>query len=99
MPHLSQLWSELSQKRADVVVLAVNLKDEKSVIEKYWKDGGFKHDPVMQQDNVVSAAFQVQAYPTNYVIGPDGKIAYRSVGWDRKEILAACKPNPPVADK
>ena len=27
-------------------------------------------------------AYGVQAYPTNYLIAPDGKIVWRSVGFD-----------------
>jgi len=90
MPHLSQLWSEVSQKRNDVVFLSVNVNDAKDVIEKYWKDEDFKHDPVMQDGSAVSDAFRVQVYPTNYVIGPEGRIVYRSVGWDQSQVLKAC---------
>ncbi|KAA3611820.1 MAG: TlpA family protein disulfide reductase [Planctomycetota bacterium] len=81
MPHLSDLWSEISSKRQDVVFLAVNIGDSKDVIEKWWKDEGFQLKPVQQDGDAVSKAFGVQAYPTNYIIGPDGKILWRSVGF------------------
>jgi hypothetical protein len=34
-------------------------------------------------------AYGVQAYPTNYLVAPDGKIAWRSVGYDEAGLLAA----------
>ncbi len=89
MPSISSLWSEVSKNRKDVLILAVNLNDEKDVIAKYWSTGEFTHSAVRQQDAEVSAAFKVQAYPTNYVIGPDGKILYRSVGWNEGAVSAA----------
>ena len=80
MPHLSDLWSEVSQARKDVEFLAVGYKDTAPVIRAWWKDNAFKLRPVMQNQSDVSAAFGVQAYPTNYVIGPDGKVIGAGVG-------------------
>ena len=37
----------------------------------------------------VSQKYGVQAYPTNYVLGPDGKVVYRTTGFDEKAIRAA----------
>ena len=34
-------------------------------------------------------AYGVQAYPTNYLLGPDGKIVWRSVGFDEAGLRAA----------
>ena len=64
-----------------MVFLCVDLGDEKSVIEKYWKEKGFTMRAVRQHESAVSDAFLVQAYPTNYLIGPDGKVLWREVGW------------------
>lgn len=89
MPHISSLWSEVSKNRKDVVFLAVNLNDDKDVISKYWAEKKFAHDAVRQDESDVSSAFKVTAYPTNYVIGPDGNIIYRSVGWDEDAVAAA----------
>ena len=36
----------------------------------------------------VSQMFGVKAYPTNYLIGADGKILARFVGFDEKALLA-----------
>ena len=73
-----------------MVFLAVNSGDGPAIIEKYWKEEGFKLSAVREDDDgSVSQAFGVQAYPTNYVIGPDGKVLWRSVGYDEGAIRQA----------
>ena len=74
-----------------MVFLAVNYSDSRDVIEKYWKDEGFTLKAVQQDDSTVSDALGVQAYPTNYVLGPDGKVLWRSVGWNESAIRSALK--------
>lgn len=69
-----------------MVFLCVDLGDEKTVIEKYWREKGFTMRPVRQRESEVSEAFQVAAYPTNYLIGPDGRVLWRQVGWDREAL-------------
>lgn len=89
MPHLSDLWSEVSQARQDVEFLAVGYRDTAPVIRTWWKEHGFKLRPVMQNKCDVSAAFGVQAYPTNYVIGPDGKVIWAGAGPELAMIRSA----------
>jgi hypothetical protein len=86
MPHLQSLWSEVQEKRNDVVFLCVNIGDEKDVIQGWWKDAKFTLNAVRQEGSAVSDAFSVQYYPTNYLIGADGKVAYRAVGYDEAAI-------------
>jgi hypothetical protein len=89
MYHLDDLWSEVRKDRDDVVFYAVNLQAEKSQIEKHWKKTKHQVIPVMQQDKQVSNAFGVSTYPTDYVIGPDGKVAYVGTGWNNFEKAMA----------
>ena len=42
-----------------------------------------------QTGDAVSRAFGVQAYPTNYVVGPDGKVLYRGVDYDEEALRKA----------
>ena len=37
----------------------------------------------------VGKAYGVQAYPTNYLVGPDGKVLWRGVGFDEDALRAA----------
>jgi len=89
MPHLQDLWSEVSQSRKDVLFVCVNNGDPKSVIQKWWDDASFTMRAVRQKEGAASKAFGVQAYPTNYVVGPDGKVLYRAVGFEPDAIRAA----------
>jgi hypothetical protein len=34
-------------------------------------------------------AYGVQAYPTNYLVGPDGKVLWRGVGFDEGSLRSA----------
>lgn len=47
---------------------------------------------VRQHGSAVSEAFGVQAYPTNYLIGPDGKILWRGVGWNEQALRGLLFP-------
>jgi len=89
MPHLQGLWSEVSSQRKDVTFLAVNIGDSKEQIAQWWQEGKFTLRAVRQSGDAVSRAFGVQAYPTNYVVGPDGKVLYRGVGYDEEALRKA----------
>jgi peroxiredoxin len=88
MPHLQNLWSEVQEQRDDVVFLCVNVGDEKDVIQEWWKKDGFTLKAVQQTGSAVSDAFGVQAYPSNFIIDAEGKVAWRAVGYDEKAIRA-----------
>ena len=68
----------------------MNIGDSKEQISEYWNDEGFSM-PVGIQDGSgsVSKAFGVNVYPTNFVIGPDGKVLWRDVGWDEDAVREA----------
>lgn len=89
MPHLQGLWSEVSNKRSDVAFLAVDVGDPKETIAKWWKEAGFTLRALRQSGHEVSQAFGVKAYPTNYVVGPDGTVLYRGIGYDEEAIRQA----------
>ena len=95
MPHLDGLRSEVIRNRQDVQFLAINVGDAKDVIAKYFADEKYSLRPVMQDGHTVSRAFGVKAYPTNYVIGPDGKVLWRSVGWDKAAVKEALQKTAP----
>lgn len=89
MPHLSDLWAEVSSERDDVTFLSVNQGDSKQRIRDYWEEGGFLHPAVRQEGSDVSHAFGVIAYPVNFVIDPKGDVLYAAAGWDEPAIREA----------
>jgi hypothetical protein len=89
MPHLSDLWSGISSQRHDVVFLSVNRGDPADVIADWWARDGFRHRAVRQEGDEVSSAFGVRLYPTNVVVGADGRIIYYGTGWDEAAVREA----------
>lgn len=73
----------------------MDLGDSKEVVEQYWREAGLTMRPVLQQGETVSAAFGVQYYPTNLLIGPDGKVLWRMVGYDEAALRAALRATQP----
>jgi hypothetical protein len=70
----------------------VNANDPEDTIQKYIQEGNFTFKIVMggQGENyTVGKAYGVMAYPTNYLVGPDGKVLWRSVGFDEAGLRAA----------
>jgi peroxiredoxin len=89
MPELSRLSTEVTSRRPDVAFLSVNVGDPPDVISQWWQQKRFAHLPLMQSGDSVSQAFGVRSYPTNYVIGPDGSVLWRGVGWDEAGLRGA----------
>jgi hypothetical protein len=74
--------------------VAVNANDSESIIQKYVQEGKFTFPIVMGGSGpnyTLGKAYGVQAYPTNYLIGPDGKILWRSLGFDEAGLRQAIK--------
>ena len=66
--------------------LAMNVGDTAKVIRDYWSASGFTFPAMMQAKGEVSTSFGVRAYPSNYLIGPDGRVIWRGVGFDEGEV-------------
>lgn len=100
MPHLQELWSELSNERDDVAFVCVNPTDDTATIQGYWTKNGFGMTVARDPRRKAAAAMRVPAFPTNYVIGPDGKVLFRGVGYDPqifarlKRALASTRKRP-----
>jgi hypothetical protein len=72
--------------------VAVNYSDSAEVINKYVAEGKFTFKIVMGgsgSNYALGKAYGVQAYPTNYLVDSDGKIIWRSVGFDEQGLRAA----------
>jgi peroxiredoxin/outer membrane lipoprotein-sorting protein len=91
--RLQKLHGEYSKR--GVTIVAMNFGDTPDVIGTYFWKEGFAFTPAIQKDKDVSTAFGVEAYPTNYVIGPDGKVAFRATGFDETSLRAALEKLAP----
>ena len=69
--------------------------DEASTINKYVADNKFTFQVGMAPKKEaggtydVAEKYGVMAYPTNYLVGTDGKILWRAVGFDEEGLRKA----------
>jgi thiol-disulfide isomerase/thioredoxin len=68
MPDLDRLYKE----NEDLVVLAVNVQEEKGVVEDYIKKGGYTFPVVLDEEGYVSLTYLVSGYPTSYFVDKEG---------------------------
>lgn len=68
MPDLDRLYKE----NEDLVVLAVNVQEEKGVVEDYIKKGGYTFPVVLDEEGYVSLTYLVSSYPTSYFVDKEG---------------------------
>ena len=88
MPLVQKIQNDL-KGRDDVLILAHNAGvDSHETIAKYFQDSGFTFTPIVDsgKQGADSKALGVRAYPTNIVIGPDGKVLHASVGFNETVI-------------
>jgi thiol-disulfide isomerase/thioredoxin len=86
LPELSKMLEQFHGKGFDI--FSVNLGDDSKTVSKIWSEGKLSMHAVLNGDKV-SQAYHIEAIPTNYVIGPDGKIMARFVGFDEQGIRSA----------
>jgi hypothetical protein len=73
-------------------IIALNGSDDLATISKYIKENNFTFQIGMREGDKpynADTQFGVEAYPTNYLIGADGKILFRCVGFDEEGIKKA----------
>ncbi|HEY0867769.1 MAG TPA: TlpA disulfide reductase family protein [Fimbriimonas sp.] len=90
-PHLRDLYGRLKKQGFELV--SVNYGDTVKQIDSYVKEGKFNF-PIVRNNSAgvdVSKLYKVEAYPTNYLLDADGKIAARFVGYDKAGMDAALR--------
>lgn len=70
-PHVQAVYSEY--RNEGMVVLAINAIDSPDAIERYFASSGLDV-PVVLDDGTLHELFNVSAFPTTFVMGPDGII-------------------------
>lgn len=82
MPLIDKFFQD--NKRPNVKVFGINVWERQKDPEKvkgFVKSNGFKF-PILFGDDKVASNYGVTGIPTLFVIAPDGKIAYRHVGYN-----------------
>jgi hypothetical protein len=79
-----------------VAMVAVDFGDPPETIAAYFSKAKLGLTPVRQEKDEVSRALGVRSYPTTYVVGADGKVKWRAVGFDEAALRAALEAVAPA---
>ena len=89
LPKLQQFADWAEQEGCAVKVYAVDIfervqtnEQKKQVVSQFWTKRGFTMPTLMDFDNSVAEAFEVEPIPHMVVIGPQGKIIKIHIGFD-----------------
>jgi peroxiredoxin len=84
MPHLEKLHAELKDK--GLVVVGVNTESQ-AVASNFMQKHGYTFTTLVDADGGLQKRYKVEAFPTVFVIGKDGKIVAHFVGAPKEEEL------------
>lgn len=87
MPDMQKLYE---QTDVDIEILAVNMiESEKGVedVTEFVKDFGLTFPILMDANSDVATTYQVQAYPTSYMIDSTGRIQFIAPGAMNHEFM------------
>lgn len=80
-----QKTQDLYTDNEDVVFLFVNSwersKNIEEVVGKFIEDKGYTFNVPLDKDNKTIGAYKVEGIPTKFVIGPNGHIRFKAVGF------------------
>lgn len=78
IPELNLLVNEFSENE-DVVFLAITDED-RQVVDKFLKNTSFDYQ-IIVNGKEIRKKYRVNAFPTHFVVSPDGKIVLKQVGY------------------
>jgi peroxiredoxin len=89
MPSIERLRASLDGRR--FAVLAVNLAEPESRIQKFLDAVPLGFPVLLDRDAKIARAWQAKLLPATYIVGPDGALRYRHLGefdWSKPEVRA-----------
>lgn len=87
MPALARLRERLAPYGVEVAT--VNYQENATRIEAFMKQNNLALPVVRDHDGNLRRAWQVNVFPSSFVIGPDQRIAFKAVGevdWDDAQV-------------
>lgn len=78
MPEMEAYYQKI--KDSDVVILAVNLGENKSTVEKFIKDNKYNFPVLLDTDNEAAIDYRIVSIPTSFFIDETGTIIFKHIG-------------------
>jgi thiol-disulfide isomerase/thioredoxin len=91
MPSMNRLREKMGD---DFVILAVNMGESRDDVEKFVSEVKPDFPILLDPDGGSIGAWQVFAAPSNFLLGPDGRVHYTLYGgveWDSAELVRVLK--------
>ncbi len=86
LPELSKMQAQLRGRGFEI--LSINIGDDENKVNSIWHDGQLSMRALLHGDKIAEQ-YRVQAIPTNYLVGSDGRILARFMGFDESGIRQA----------
>jgi len=87
MPSIERLRRSLEGR--PFAVLAVNLAEPDSRVQRFLREVPLGFPVLMDRDTAASKAWKARVLPATYIVGPDGRIRYSYLGeldWSREPV-------------
>ncbi|MBM7869138.1 thiol-disulfide isomerase/thioredoxin [Clostridium pascui] len=78
MPEMEKLYQET--KNSDLVILAVNLDEEKDTVQKFINSNKYNFPVLLDTGNIVAGKYEVVSIPTSFFIDEEGNIVDKHIG-------------------
>jgi peroxiredoxin len=87
MPSIERLRQSLADR--PFAVLAVNLAEPDSRVQRFVQEARLGFPVLMDRDTATAKAWKARLLPATYIVGPDGRIRYSYIGeldWSREPV-------------
>ena len=87
MPSIERLRRSLEGR--PFAVLAVNLAEPDSRVQRFLREVPLGFPVLMDRDTAAAKAWKARLLPATYIVGPDGRIRYSYLGeldWSREPV-------------
>lgn len=86
MPHIQELYEEYGENKNDVIFIGVNNENQESMIN-FLNKNNYSFPVVTDVEEEVMKNYKINAFPTTFIIGKDGKIVDFIIGEASKKTM------------
>jgi len=84
IPALEATWQGYG---GEVVIIGVNIREDAATVSRYVDELGVSYPVLLDTDGTVGRLYNVQAFPTTYIISPDGVVIEPYTGMLSEPLL------------